>query len=214
MKSMLHEASSVLKAIEKAWVDSGKPLEFTIRILEQGEKNFLGMTKSPAIVSIAYDPNRQPKGFTKKEFEQPQKMKQVQVRQKFETRDGRGEVRPRQQIQGQNQRPPSMPEMRSQQQEDVWTADMVTDIKGLLKESMEHLGVATAYEVKVDRRVLQIMFDQNILASATDERQFFISLSYLLLQILKKKHKRKLRGYHLVINSKNYAATPADNQKV
>ena len=44
MKSMLHEASTVAKAIEKAWTESGKPLEFTIKIHEVGEKNFFGMT--------------------------------------------------------------------------------------------------------------------------------------------------------------------------
>jgi len=208
MKSMLHEASSVLKAIEKAWVDSGKPLEFTIRILEQGEKNFLGMTKSPAIVSIAYDPTRQPaKGFVKKELEHSQKMKQVAVRQKFETRDGRGgEIKQRQQ-QPQRQMPQ---ELRNQQQEEVWTAEMINDIKGLLQEAMDQLGASTSYDVRADRRALHIMFEQNIIASAADERQFFVSLSYLLLQILKKKHKKKLRGYHLVINSKTHAASPTE----
>src|SRR5258708_34816791 len=68
MKSMLHEASSVIKAIEKAWIESGKPLEFTINIHEVGEKNFFGFTKRPAIVSITYDPRKQPnKNFDKKE---------------------------------------------------------------------------------------------------------------------------------------------------
>src|SRR5258708_17435903 len=68
MKSMLHEASSVIKAIEKAWIESGKPLEFTINIHEVEEKNFFGFTKRPAIVSITYDPRKQPnKNFDKKE---------------------------------------------------------------------------------------------------------------------------------------------------
>lgn len=59
MKSMLHEASSVTKAIEKAWADAGKPTEFAIKVLESGEKNFLGLSKRPAIVSITYEPRKQ-----------------------------------------------------------------------------------------------------------------------------------------------------------
>ena len=55
MKSMLHEASSIISAIEKAWTESGKPSEFTIKILEEGEKGFLGFAKRPAIVSITFN---------------------------------------------------------------------------------------------------------------------------------------------------------------
>ncbi len=56
MKSVLHEASTILKAIEKAWEASGKPSEFNVKILEQGAKKLLFFTDKPAIVSIAFDP--------------------------------------------------------------------------------------------------------------------------------------------------------------
>jgi hypothetical protein len=56
MKSVLHEASSILKAIEKAWEASGKPSEFNVKVLEQGEKKFWVFTSRPSIVSISFDP--------------------------------------------------------------------------------------------------------------------------------------------------------------
>src|SRR6202050_469390 len=59
MKSMLYEASSVVKAIEKAWAESGNPGEFTVKVLEREEKNFFGFSKKPAVISIAYDPRKQ-----------------------------------------------------------------------------------------------------------------------------------------------------------
>ncbi|MBM3886375.1 hypothetical protein FJ364_00455 [Candidatus Dependentiae bacterium] len=55
MKSVLHEASSILKAIEKAWEASGKPSEFNVKVLEQGEKKLWVFTSKPAIVSISFD---------------------------------------------------------------------------------------------------------------------------------------------------------------
>ena len=56
MKSVLHEASSILKAIEKAREASGKPSEFNVKVLEQGEKKLWFFSTRPAIVSIAFDP--------------------------------------------------------------------------------------------------------------------------------------------------------------
>jgi len=58
MKSMLLEASTVEKAIEEAWNEVGKPAEFTIKILDAGKKGFFWFKKSPAIISITYDPRK------------------------------------------------------------------------------------------------------------------------------------------------------------
>ena len=55
MKSVLHEASSILKAIEKAWEASGKPSEFSVKVLEEGESKFFFFSSKPAIVSISFD---------------------------------------------------------------------------------------------------------------------------------------------------------------
>ncbi len=44
MKSIMEEASSILKAIEKGWNRAGKPQEFTVKVFEEPEHNFLGMT--------------------------------------------------------------------------------------------------------------------------------------------------------------------------
>src|SRR3990172_11151897 len=60
MKSMLHEASSIMKAIEKAWNESGQPTEFTVKVLEEGEKGFLWFSKNPAVISLSFDPKKQP----------------------------------------------------------------------------------------------------------------------------------------------------------
>jgi predicted RNA-binding protein Jag len=53
---MIQEGSTIAKAIDKAWQDAGKPSEFTIKIMQTEERNFFGMVRKPAVVSIVYEP--------------------------------------------------------------------------------------------------------------------------------------------------------------
>lgn len=54
MKSVIQEASSLFKAIEKAWEKAGKPTEFTVKILEEAQRNFLGLTTKQAKISLMF----------------------------------------------------------------------------------------------------------------------------------------------------------------
>lgn len=55
MKSIMEQASSIIKAIEKAWDRAEKPKEFSIKIFEKEEKNFFGMTTKPAKIGIFFE---------------------------------------------------------------------------------------------------------------------------------------------------------------
>jgi predicted RNA-binding protein Jag len=202
MKSMLHEAATVAKAIEKAWTDSGKPSEFTIKIHEMGEKNFLGFNKRPAIVSIIYDPRSQVTPSGEKRVVQPP-MRQERPQQGMRERSD------------QRRRPlyekrPQMVTRPLQEainpQAEAWTSDLVTDVEQWFKEIIGLLEIHMPYTTRVDRRALYFIFERGIFSSPDEDRQLFAGLSHLLVQFLKKKHKKKLRGYHLVISTKDYAA--------
>ena len=54
MKSIIEQASSILKAIEKAWNQADKPKEFSIKIFEEEERNFFGMSTKPAKIGIFF----------------------------------------------------------------------------------------------------------------------------------------------------------------
>ena len=54
MKSIIEQASSIMKAIEKAWNQAEKPKEFSIKVFEQEERNFFGMSTKPAKVGIFF----------------------------------------------------------------------------------------------------------------------------------------------------------------
>ncbi len=54
MKSIIEQASSIMKAIEKAWNQAENPKEFSIKIFEKEEKNFFGMTTKSAKIGIFF----------------------------------------------------------------------------------------------------------------------------------------------------------------
>lgn len=55
MNSIMQEASSLAKAVEQAWVKAGKPQKFSIRVFEDAEKNFLGITTKPAKIALLFE---------------------------------------------------------------------------------------------------------------------------------------------------------------
>jgi predicted RNA-binding protein Jag len=60
MKSIIEQASSIVKAIEKAWNQAEKPKEFSIKIFEQEERNFFGISTKPAKVGIFFGGDKAP----------------------------------------------------------------------------------------------------------------------------------------------------------
>lgn len=55
LKSFLHEASDICRAINEAWEQSDKPAVFTIKIIDAGKKGFLGFSHRPAKISFTYE---------------------------------------------------------------------------------------------------------------------------------------------------------------
>lgn len=54
MKSIIEEASSIVKAIEAAWIRAEKPQEFSVKIFEEPEKNFFGMVTKSAKIALIF----------------------------------------------------------------------------------------------------------------------------------------------------------------
>ena len=59
MRSIIHEASTIAKAIEQGWIKAGKPKDFTIKIFEEPQKNFFGFTTRNAKVGIFVEDKQQ-----------------------------------------------------------------------------------------------------------------------------------------------------------
>lgn len=55
MKSVIQESSTLGKAIDLAWSKAGSPTEFTVKILQQPKRGFLGLNSQAAKVVMFFD---------------------------------------------------------------------------------------------------------------------------------------------------------------
>lgn len=207
MKSMLHEASSITKAIEKAWIESGKPAEFTIKILEKGEKNFFGMSKRPAIVSITYNAGFGPDRSRNKSFAQPKPFNKAQEpkysHSKVEIKDKnthqRGVVK---EVLVEKEKP-------SDREIISWNNEMVDYCSANLKDILGALKFDNSFNAKINNKNLVITFDKNIVIAVSDDlKSFFASVAHILMQLLKRKYKKRFRGIQIIINHISSNDTP------
>lgn len=226
MKSMLHEASSVAKAAEKAWIESGRPTEFTIRVLEVGEKNFFGFCKSPSIISITFDPNKQLDKSKKTDTNVNRDLKRqpLPVRP-FQNQQSKVHVRPlaqknnanvvrnKPQLSVQNQphakqsvnfKPLDLqqPQVVVTQEPQTWQKEWIENVKIWLKDIIDIWGIDVTFELSAKEKVLSIEFNKHLVDSILDEKAVFVSLSYLLIQFLKKSLKKKMPKYQVVFSVK------------
>lgn len=91
MKSLVEEASSIAKAIEKAWERAGKPQSFSVKVYEASEKNFFGFTKKSAKVGIFFEEEVQKKAHDRghSRSNQPRPAQNNQRHEQSSDRDNR-----------------------------------------------------------------------------------------------------------------------------
>lgn len=239
MKSVLHEASSILKAIEKAWEASGKPSEFSVKVLEEGETKFLFFTSKPAIVSISFDQRHVARTSQSSNKNRPNDRQRIGNTQERLLNGGspqldnvtrnapirtnsRGQEQNRPQQQRNNQRPqseqqqsqrPQQPQPAAprapkapaanqlQEQAAVWTPELAAFVGKELNEILHIMNITIPFQEKIDQKTLTLTFATPPMDNKEDARLFYISLSYLLIQAAKKQEKKKLRGFHLIVNA-------------
>ena len=181
MKSLFQQASTIAKAIEKAWDRADKPSEFTVKIMDFGKKNFLGLTKKPAIVSIVYESE-------KKVSEDRKTYRKTEApRNNYQIKD----------VKNQRQRKPQ----RQQQETDTWQEHVIKEVDFWLRDFMKIAKISSSYKISTNKKEMKILFRDKVIQKDEDERLLFSSLSYLLIQFLKKKFKKKFQGYYIVLTS-------------
>lgn len=217
MKSIMEEASSVSKAIEKGWIEAGKPQEFSVKVFEEATKNFLGITTKPAKIAIFYDEkvmHQQPKQQQRQP--RPQRTEYPKPAHAHPERERTESRRPQQQaarperthqrpLPQQNQQEGAQPQER--RNKDVWTPEMVDAVSAWVKETLTFMGASSkSFSTDVKNYYLKITFDNPIFEDREKERTVFRSFAHLLMQSLRNKFKKGLRGYKVILDS------PANNQ--
>lgn len=195
----MEEASSVIKAIEKGWVQADKPQEFTVKVFEVEEKNFLGMTSKPAKIALFY------KEAIPVATKQPQQRKPQYPAPN--NRDIQRDERKSEKTNRQQPRHPIIKEANAEKKapekrEPVWTPDMIQHTQQWITETLSSLGkpnIASTTEVK--NYYLKITFAVPLLADQNKERLLFKSFAHLIIQALRNKFKKSFKGFKIILLS-------------
>lgn len=185
MKSIIQEATSVIKAIEKAWYSAGQPKEFTIKVYEEPQKNFIGMTVKSAKIGIF--------------FQEEIKKEERQIREPYKKKikeTPRAEQKTKK-VAKPEEPAPSEPEFGKRV---IWSDDMVQEAKNWIKQALAAMEKPNVrFSTDINNYYLRFVFDQPVAQTQEHERELFRSFSFLILQTLKRKFKRPLRGFKIVL---------------
>ncbi|MCK4265099.1 Jag N-terminal domain-containing protein [Candidatus Babeliales bacterium] len=192
MRSMLYEASTVPKAIEKAWSDSGRPEEFTIRIYEAEKRGFFGFAKRYAVVSIIFDPKK-----TSRKVRKPRARIAGGAQPQVPKYDPNKNIEQYLDVEKEQEKA-----SRTQQEPYyAWSADLINCVTGSLRDLINIMGIKTKFSAKVDKHLLKIEFDRPVIEAPSEERMLFASFAYLLMQFLKRRYKKSFRSCRIAIAS-------------
>jgi predicted RNA-binding protein Jag len=84
-----------------------------------------------------------------------------------------------------------------------WSDAFINDVSEWLTDLVKIMNFSVSFNVKVNKKNLSLIFNRNLLENKDEERLLFSGLSYLLVQSLKKKYKKKFQGYRLILSSKD-----------
>lgn len=202
----MQEASSIFKAVEKAWERAEKPTSFSIKVLEEPVKNFFGMTVKSAKIALYFDESpaqqkpknqQQPQPQMKKQHIQPQHPQQKEVK--------RTNPQPKQQPSSsvREQQPKTQPQQTTVQQvqavyNNSWVPSMVAAADTWTQGMLQHFGKQARYTLTPHNNQLVIAFSEPLLETGKD-KLFFSSLAYLLMQAIRYQFKSDARGLKVLL---------------
>jgi len=174
MKSIIFEAPSIAKAVEQSWKKAGKPQQFSVKILEEEEKNFLGMTKKPAKIAIFFDEAT----ITQKTKDTTPKSKKVKREQKPEIKTKKTARR-------------SNWNMQMTTIAKKWTGDMLNLM------NLSHIKFSTT----TTNNNIRFHFKAPLLKNEREQKILFSNFAFLLMQTLRYKFKKPFRNLKVVFTS-------------
>lgn len=201
MKSIIEEASSIGKAIETAWIQAGKPSDFTVRIFEESQKNMFGFTSKPAKIGIFFEESKKhekqqhhvaaPRDQQKNEHQKP-KEKEVRVTSAPKQK----EQQPVKPVVAQPR-----PKREETEQTEPWNEQMIAYTNDWLAQLLKGLNVSNTFAITPERYHLKISFNGPIFEQPEKNRTFFRSCAHLLLQSIRNNFKRPLKGFKVILTA-------------
>ncbi len=187
MKSIMQEASSISKAIDLAWNRAGKPAQFSIKILEEPERNMFGLVKKSAKIAFFFDekaiivtPQAKPAPAA------------VPVPEKVKAPAPKEEPLIVKNNDSQPRRPRS-----------AWTDELAKEASDWIRNILDlaHLPTIT-YSITHNGNVLKCLFESSPTGSTGTDRILYSSFAHLMLTTLRHRHKRQFRHLKVILSTR------------
>ncbi len=213
MKSIMEEASSIFKAIENAWKRAGQPHDFSVKVFEEPQRNFFGLTVKSAKIGLFFDEKSLPKVTPAKvtptvapkqkaepqqkvQPEKPVQPKKVAPVQKHkESAPVRKEVAP-------SQAKSTQQEKTTESTESIWTPEMVKAAEEWTRATLSLMNMPNiTFSTKLSKYYIHFSFDSKLFENNMKEKTVFRSFAYLIMASLRNKFKKEFRGLKVVLSS-------------
>ncbi len=204
MKSIMEQASSIIKAIEKAWISADRPKEFSVKIFEKEEKNFFGMTTKQAKIGIFF-----PDKSNASQEKHTHKMQHEIKEQRFEHKTKQAAAP----VVKQQPQPHSKPvrtekpkievtatPVKQQRAPIVWTESMVDAATAWIKKivTLSNIDIVH-FTPEIAGKILKISFEKPLIENQLTEKQLFRSAAHLIMSSLRNQYKQQIRDLKIVL---------------
>jgi len=210
----MEQASSIIKAIEKAWNCAEQPKEFTVKIFEKEEKNFFGITTKPAKIGIFFNdtstilsekhlPKNQSFEIKDKEpvIKQPKK---TIPSQKAPIRTEQRNSEPKKTIHKINEQKQtialqSKEKSLEEQVTSIWTTKMIDSTKHWMETTLSLMEKPISFTHETTDKNLKIIFAHPLIEDINQEKLLFRSLAHLVMSSLRNQYKQEIKDLKITL---------------
>jgi len=191
MKSIIQEGSSIIKAIHDGWERAGKPQEFSIKVFEEEEKNFIGFTKKPAKIAIFF--TEEVASLKDKKVYSPvkQQLKQIEkVKQKIEPKREGVIAKKKSEVQGQENI-----------KKIFWKEDLIKAAEKWVQDLLIAMNITNAtFNTHAQQLHLKFNFETPFITDEKKQKEFFRSAAHILMYTLRYRFKTPLRNFKVIFS--------------
>lgn len=207
MKSIVEEASSISKAIENGWNRADKPKEFTVKILEEPERNFWGMTIKKAKIAFLYqnkNETNQPNSTRQRDNRAPKNINECisnekNTQQKVRKQDEaitKNDLLPKKKREITPSQP--LPETIQEKNTDIWNQEMIALVNEWIEQLLIWMNASNvSFVCEPAGTRLKVTFNKTFVADPTQEKQLFVNAAHLAVEMIRNRLKKHIRNLHI-----------------
>lgn len=223
MKSILQEASTIAKAVEQGWKEAGEPHEFSVKILELPQRNFIGLTTRSAKIAFmfngaplkpeptqrsnqkTYAPRERKETFTTsggqpRQHQAPAHAQQPVASHPHIQREQRDTFAPKKERTFTPEAASEGQSFAKKRPEGFWTDEMVAYAREWFATSLKHMDRPDiTFTIEPQTFYLRITLSKPVFAEEGQEKHLLASISSLMLATIKKQFRKALRGHKIVL---------------